>query len=266
MSPSKDDGKHQREQEEEYVDEEETVEGEGENNDQDGQSGDSGVGQETDEQDTQDDDKEAERSSSGDDGEEIEVHRDDEDDEQEEVGEDENDGGDDDDDDEEMEKDGQKIDDGRGTKHGMTSQRHSNPNKRQKVDNDEDDDYKNENEKDKNSAASSTDASSSRPPHPKNDVAQKNKKANGGNKVGSKHDEALDPDMRGSVDRLPKKGQKVQWKALPGYVDGEVVEILTAEKEVEGKSVRATDADPRIVLKSSKSGKVCVHKPEAVYF
>ncbi|KAK3079468.1 hypothetical protein LTS18_004791 [Coniosporium uncinatum] len=84
--------------------------------------------------------------------------------------------------------------------------------------------------------------------------------------VGSKHDPAEPPAQQGSVDRLPEKGQQVYWKALPGFVDGEVVEVLTKEKEVEGKNIKASEKDPRIVLKSNSSGKICVHKPDACYF
>lgn len=58
----------------------------------------------------------------------------------------------------------------------------------------------------------------------------------------------------------------MRWKALPGYVDGEAVEILNEEKDVEGKTVKASEEDPRILLKSNKSGKACVHKADAVYF
>ena len=43
-------------------------------------------------------------------------------------------------------------------------------------------------------------------------------------------------------------------------------EIAYEEKEVEGKKVKASKEDPRIVLKSESSGKVAIHKPEAVYF
>ncbi|KAG6358505.1 hypothetical protein INS49_014389 [Diaporthe citri] len=85
-------------------------------------------------------------------------------------------------------------------------------------------------------------------------------------KVGSKHDDPRDPETQGSAGRLPEVGQQVEWKALPGFVDGEVVEILREEKDVEGKTIKASEDDPRLVLKSNKSGKICVHKPEAVYF
>jgi len=45
-----------------------------------------------------------------------------------------------------------------------------------------------------------------------------------------------------------------------------VVEIMCKNKDVEGKSAKAKENDPRIVLNSSPSGKIAVHKPEAVYF
>lgn len=92
----------------------------------------------------------------------------------------------------------------------------------------------------------------------------KNNKKN--DTVGSKHDKADAPAQQGSKDRLPKKGHKdVHWKALPGWVHGEVVEIVKSSKSVDGKQVKASKDDPRIVLKS-KSGKICVHKPDNVYF
>lgn len=70
----------------------------------------------------------------------------------------------------------------------------------------------------------------------------------------------------GSMTRVPKEGQQVTWHALPGWVRGEVVEVLYAEKEVDGKKVKASKEDPRVVLRSESSGKSCVHKPAAVYF
>jgi len=70
----------------------------------------------------------------------------------------------------------------------------------------------------------------------------------------------------GSITRVPKQGQKVQWHSMAGYVDGEVVEVVYEEKEVEGKKAKGSKEDPRVVLKSDVSGKMVVHKPEAVYF
>ncbi|KAH3914402.1 hypothetical protein HBH56_088870 [Parastagonospora nodorum] len=70
----------------------------------------------------------------------------------------------------------------------------------------------------------------------------------------------------GSITRVPKQGQKVQWHSIAGYVDGEVVEVVYEDKEVEGKKAKGSKEDPRVVLKGDVSGKIVVHKPEAVYF
>lgn len=85
---------------------------------------------------------------------------------------------------------------------------------------------------------------------------------------GSKHDSTDAPAAHNATAfHLPKKGQKVTWKAMPGWVEGHVLEILTSNNEVEGKSVKASKEDPRIVLKShGPSGKVAVHKAGAVWF
>ena len=101
---------------------------------------------------------------------------------------------------------------------------------------------------------------------PKKQKASSNKKSSS-DSIGSKHDAADPPAKQASASRLPKKGQQAYWKAMPGWVDGKVVEVLKANKEVDGKQVKASKEDPRIVLKSNaKSQKICVHKAAAVYF
>ncbi len=88
----------------------------------------------------------------------------------------------------------------------------------------------------------------------------------------------------GNIDRLPEEGQSVCWRAASGWCEGcdvhgkweynadilfstgTVLEILYEEKEVAGRRAKASQNDPRIVLKSAKSGKSAVHKPSAVYF
>ncbi|KAI7213026.1 hypothetical protein KC333_g6804 [Hortaea werneckii] len=103
-----------------------------------------------------------------------------------------------------------------------------------------------------------------------NGNAKKQKSTGQGNappgKVGSKHMDDNEPAPRGSADRLPKKGQKITWKAMPGFVNGTVTEILTSGKKVDGKDVKASKSDPRLVMKSDSSGKVCVHKPDACFY
>jgi hypothetical protein len=99
--------------------------------------------------------------------------------------------------------------------------------------------------------------------------AKKRGNASNGNTPNKKQKSSGKDEPRGaagSITRVPKKGQQVQWHSLPGYVDGEVVEVVYEEKEVDGKKVKASKEDPRVVLKSATSGKICVHKPEVVYF
>jgi hypothetical protein len=56
-------------------------------------------------------------------------------------------------------------------------------------------------------------------------------------------------------------------KTIAGcFVDGGVIEVVYEETKVEGKSVKASKQDPRIVMMSDASGKTCVYEPEAVYF
>jgi hypothetical protein len=106
----------------------------------------------------------------------------------------------------------------------------------------------------------------------KDDADQAKKRGNASNKGSSpnkkqKSDGKEEPrGAAGSITRVPKKGQQVQWHSLPGYVDGEVVEVVYGEKEVDGKKIKASKEDPRVVLRSASSGKICVHKPAAVYF
>ena len=102
--------------------------------------------------------------------------------------------------------------------------------------------------------------------------ANKSQKANSGKGKdtsngthGSKHDSNEAPAEQGSANRLPSKGDRVSWKALPGWVHGKLVEVVTSRKTVNGKDVKGSKGDPRFVLESD-SGKTCVHKPEACYY
>lgn len=138
---------------------------------------------------------------------------------------------------------------------------------------DDDDDEKNEPEADRSGTDQQKKAGQKRKADGKqsNGTSEKKQKDNSGEAksngtIGSKHMDATEPGKQGSNDRLPKEGQQVHWKAMPGYVDGEVVEILKKGKTVDGKSVKASPSDVKIVLKSNKSGKICVHKPSACYY
>jgi len=76
------------------------------------------------------------------------------------------------------------------------------------------------------------------------------------------------PDMpTGDKTRVPGVGQKVHWKGegATGYVHGEVVEVLYADKTVEGEKVEASKEDPMLVLKTA-GGEGSVQMPEKVHF
>lgn len=100
------------------------------------------------------------------------------------------------------------------------------------------------------------------------DNAKKRGQAANGSSPNKKQKSSTDEPTgaKGSITRVPKQGQKVQWHSIAGYVDGEVVEVVYEEKEVQGKKAKASKEDPRVVLKSDVSGKIVVHKPDAVWF
>lgn len=83
--------------------------------------------------------------------------------------------------------------------------------------------------------------------------------------MGSKHDPSTPPAQQATTTRLPKKGQQVHWKAMPGWVKGTVIQIARKDGSTEGKSYKASKTDPTIVLRA-ESGKVCAHKAKSVYF
>jgi hypothetical protein len=65
------------------------------------------------------------------------------------------------------------------------------------------------------------------------------------------------------------KGDKVEWNTPQGKTEGKVVEKVTEEKRIgnqgqEGQKVKGSEADPRVVVESAKSGKQAAHKPESL--
>ena len=63
---------------------------------------------------------------------------------------------------------------------------------------------------------------------------------------------------------LPKKGDKVRWETSQGETHGTVEKIVTSTTKVKGHTAKATKDDPEVMVKSGKSGKRAVHKPEAL--
>lgn len=63
---------------------------------------------------------------------------------------------------------------------------------------------------------------------------------------------------------MVKAGDKVTWNTSGGKTKGEVVKKVTSETEISGHTAKASEDDPQFVVKSDKSGKKAVHKPEAL--
>lgn len=61
---------------------------------------------------------------------------------------------------------------------------------------------------------------------------------------------------------LPKKGDKVKWGTSQGETHGTVEKIVTSTTKVKGHTAKATKEEPQVMVKSGKSGKTAVHKPE----
>ena len=59
-----------------------------------------------------------------------------------------------------------------------------------------------------------------------------------------------------------KKGDKVEWNSSGGTSQGKVVEKVTGTAKVKGHTAKATREEPEYRVKSDKSGKEAIHRPE----
>lgn len=59
-----------------------------------------------------------------------------------------------------------------------------------------------------------------------------------------------------------KPGDKVRWGTSQGETHGTVEKKATRATKVKGHVAKATKDEPQYVVKSDKSGKTAVHKPE----
>lgn len=60
------------------------------------------------------------------------------------------------------------------------------------------------------------------------------------------------------------KGDKVTWRSHGETVTGEVVEKITEDTEAAGRTVRASADQPQYRVRSDRSGRDAVHKPDAL--
>ncbi len=61
-----------------------------------------------------------------------------------------------------------------------------------------------------------------------------------------------------------KTGDKVSWETPQGKTTGTVQKKLTRSTAIKGHKVSASADNPEYLVKSSKSGKLAAHKPEAL--
>jgi hypothetical protein len=66
------------------------------------------------------------------------------------------------------------------------------------------------------------------------------------------------------VSKNLKKGDKVTWETSQGKTEGKVVKKQTSDTKIKDHKVKASKADPQIIVESSKSGKRAAHKPKAL--
>jgi hypothetical protein len=61
-----------------------------------------------------------------------------------------------------------------------------------------------------------------------------------------------------------KPGDEVEWSSHGSKAVGEVEEKITEDTEAAGRTVRASADDPQYRVRSDKSGKDAVHRPDAL--
>jgi hypothetical protein len=61
-----------------------------------------------------------------------------------------------------------------------------------------------------------------------------------------------------------KRGDHVEWSSHGVDVPGEVEKQITEDTEAAGRQVVASKDDPQYLVKSDKSGREAVHKPDAL--
>ncbi len=59
-----------------------------------------------------------------------------------------------------------------------------------------------------------------------------------------------------------KAGDKVKWHSAGGEAQGDVLKKVTSTTKGKGHTAKASPSNPQYRVKSSKSGKEAVHKPE----
>jgi Hypervirulence associated proteins TUDOR domain len=61
-----------------------------------------------------------------------------------------------------------------------------------------------------------------------------------------------------------EKGDKVRWNSHGSTAEGTVERTITSDTKAAGRQVRASEDEPQYEVRSEKSGRTAVHKPDAL--
>ena len=75
---------------------------------------------------------------------------------------------------------------------------------------------------------------------------------------------ADDKDKKADRPEHFKEGDHVEWNG-PGKVTGTVEQELTEPTRFSNKTYKASEEDPEYLVKSDKSGKEAIHRPEELH-
>ncbi len=62
-----------------------------------------------------------------------------------------------------------------------------------------------------------------------------------------------------------KKGDRVRWEAGNQSSVGTIERKITSDTEAGGRKVRASRDEPQYLVRSEKTGRTAVHKPESIH-
>jgi Hypervirulence associated proteins TUDOR domain len=65
-------------------------------------------------------------------------------------------------------------------------------------------------------------------------------------------------------DKKFREGDEVSWRSHGGEAHGEVEREITERTEAAGRTVDASPDDPQYEVRSEKSGRTAVHRPDAL--
>jgi len=67
-----------------------------------------------------------------------------------------------------------------------------------------------------------------------------------------------------TAEKQPQQGDKVTWQSHGSTARGHVEQKITSDTHAAGRTVRADEDDPQYLVRSEKSRRVAVHRPEAL--